>query len=391
MRITIVCGFFLPVPPVSGGSTEKSWHQLARVFARRGHQVTMISRRWRGWPDDEVLEGIRHRRLPGHNHHRRIGANLLLDFLWSVRVWFALPAADIVVVNAVALPVWLGWTRPGAGRVVLMTGRMPKGQYRHYHRIARILAASSHVRDRVAAENESLRAISVVRGYPIDFDLMHTRTGSHAPLSHAVITVGFIGRLHEEKGLALLVAALSHLRREPDLPRWRLLLCGPSDVARGGAGSEYRAKLMHDLARILPAEAFTVLDPRFHDRALAATYQQIDIFCYPSIAEQGETFGVAVVEAMAAGAVPVTSDLACFRDFIRHGENGLVFDHRAPDAAARLAASLARLLRSAELRSQLGAAATMTARRYDFAAYADALLADFAQLTGHPIPASSGT
>ncbi|HVZ65442.1 MAG TPA: glycosyltransferase family 4 protein [Lacunisphaera sp.] len=391
MRITIVCGFFLPVPPVSGGSTEKSWHHLARIFARRGHQVTMISRRWRGWPHDELVEGIRHLRLPGYNHHRRIGVNLLLDFLWSVRVWFALPAADIVVVNAVALPAWLGWTRPGAGRVVLMTGRMPKGQYRHYRRIARVLAASSHVRDRVAAENESLRAVSAVRGYPIDFELMHTRTGSRAPGVHESVTVGFVGRIHHEKGLDLLVAALRHLTQEPDLPRWRLLLCGPSDVASGGAGPEYRAKLIQELARILPADAYTVIDPQFHDRALAAIYQQIDVFCYPSIAEQGETFGVAVAEAMAAGAVPVTSELACFHDFVRPGENGLVFDHRATDAADRLAGSLARLLRSSELRAQLRTEAAATARRYDFAVYADTLLEDFAQLTGHPIPASSKT
>lgn len=391
MRITIVCGFFLPVPAVSGGSTEKSWHQLARIFARRGHQVTMISRRWRGWPHDELVDGIRHLRLPGYNHNRRIGVNLLLDFLWSVRAWFALPAADIVVVNAVALPVWLGWTRPGAGRVVLMTGRMPKGQYRHYHRIARVLAASSHVRDRVAAENESLRAVSVVRGYPIDFELMHTRGASRAPVVREFVTVGFVGRMHHEKGLDLLVAALGHLCREPDLPRWRLLLCGPADVASGGAGSEYRATLMHGLARILPADAFTVIDPQFHDRALAAIYQQIDVFCYPSIAEQGETFGVAVVEAMAAGAVPVTSDLACFRDFVRPGENGLVFDHRAPDAPVRLAGSLAQLLRSPALRARLASAATSTARSYDFTAYADALLEDFAQLTGPANPASSGT
>ena len=36
MRITIVTGFFLPVPPVRGGSTEKIWHRLAREFAAAG-------------------------------------------------------------------------------------------------------------------------------------------------------------------------------------------------------------------------------------------------------------------------------------------------------------------------------------------------------------------
>ena len=51
MRITIVNGFFLPVPPISGGSTEKSWYNLAREFVARGHSVTMVSRRWSGFPE----------------------------------------------------------------------------------------------------------------------------------------------------------------------------------------------------------------------------------------------------------------------------------------------------------------------------------------------------
>src|ERR1019366_7880209 len=36
VKITTVTGFFLPVPAVSGGSTEKSWHGLAGLFASAG-------------------------------------------------------------------------------------------------------------------------------------------------------------------------------------------------------------------------------------------------------------------------------------------------------------------------------------------------------------------
>ena len=55
------------------------------------------------------------------------------------------------------------------------------------------------------------------------------------------------------------------------------------------------------------------------------------------MAERGETFGLAPLEAMACGAVPIVSDLACFRDFISPGVNGLVFNHRVADPAAQLA------------------------------------------------------
>jgi glycosyltransferase involved in cell wall biosynthesis len=393
MRITIVGGFFLPMPPVSGGATEKSWSNLAREFAAQGHAVTVISRRWRNLPDDENVEGIHHHRLPGWDHRRSLWQNLLLDFWWSWRVFFQLPVADIVVVNAVALPIWLGWLQPKAGRVVIMTGRMPKGQYRHYRHVARVLAASSYVRDRVIAENPALTAVSQIWGYPINWQLLdQSQVGAPPGLPEvdpAEIVIGYVGRIHEEKGLLLLAEALQFLQHKSAVPPWRLLLCGPVDVARGGSGSAFRGQLLQRLSRAMPANRFHLLDPQFNERTLAGVYRRIAVFCYPSMAAQGETFGVAVAEAMAVGAVPVVSNLACFTDFVRDGENGVVFDHTAADAASRLAAALEQLLRDAPQRRRLGQAAKADVRRYDYRDYATALLADFAQLTAPAKPASS--
>jgi len=385
LRITIVCGFFLPVPPVQGGSTEKSWYQLARRFAARGHAVTIVSRRWPGWANDETVDGIRHLRLRGFDHSPKLWRNLLLDFLWSWRVFFALPAADIAVVNAVALPTWLGLLQPAAGKVVLLCGRMPKGQYRYYRRVARVLVPSRPVLDRLLAENPALAPVCRISGYPLDTQVLRRP----APPAPGVLTIGYVGRLHQEKGLGLLAAALKLVAATPGLPPWRVLLCGPEDIARGGSGPEFRAELERTLRSGLTPEAVTILAPQFGDAALAQVYQSIDIFCYPSQAEEGETFGVAVTESMAAGAVPVVSALACFSDVIRDGTNGLVFDHRAPDAPARLAAALVRLLRDPARRAAIAAAALETVHRYDYSVYADWLLADFEQLTAPaPLPSS---
>ena len=154
-----------------------------------------------------------------------------------------------------------------------------------------------------------------------------------------------------------LADALRLVHATPDLPPWRLLLCGPADVARGGSGADFRGRLLHQLSQAVPGSRFHLLEPQFNDRVLAALYRSMDIFCYPSLAVEGETFGVAVAEAMAAGAVPVVSALSCFRDFVQSDRNGLAFNHAAPDAPAQLAAALVRLLREPDTRRRLATAA----------------------------------
>ena len=130
MKITIVMGFFLPVPPVRGGATEKIWHRLSQEFAAAGHEVTLISRSWPGFPERETAAGVHYVRLPGADHTRWLALNLWHDFWWGVRAARALPPADVVICNAVILPMWLRRFKPKAGRVVAVVARMPKGRGR---------------------------------------------------------------------------------------------------------------------------------------------------------------------------------------------------------------------------------------------------------------------
>ena len=65
MRITVVQGAFLPVPPLLGGAVEKVWFNLGKEFARRGHEVTHVSRAFKDLPAHEVIDGVSHRRISG--------------------------------------------------------------------------------------------------------------------------------------------------------------------------------------------------------------------------------------------------------------------------------------------------------------------------------------
>lgn len=375
MRISIVTGFFLPVPPLQGGSTEKIWHRLAGLFAAAGHDVTFVSRAWPGLPSRETMQGVRHVRIAGMDHSRSLLRNLWHDLRWGGRVARALPPADVTICNTITLPVWLRRFRPSAGRVAAVIARMPKGHGRFYGRVDLLLSLSEPVTAALLRENPRLAGRIVPFPYPIDWTRLSRGRPAPVPVAAAdrPVAISYIGRIHPEKGLDLLFRAASHLTNRSDLPEWRLDLTGPHEVAQGGGGPGYRAQLIAEFGGEL-GNRLRFLGPEFDAEELARRYQASEIFCYPSVAEAGETFGVAVAEAMAAGNAPVVSALSCFHALIVPEQTGLVFNHAAPDAGLRLADSLARLLRDAGWRSTLARRAQAHVRQFDYSAVANELL-----------------
>jgi glycosyltransferase involved in cell wall biosynthesis len=226
-----------------------------------------------------------------------------------------------------------------------------------------------------------LASIIRIVGYPIAWSALSMLP---ARPEDGPVTLGYVGRIHREKGLELFVRALQLLSQR-QLPAWRSILCGPSDVSSGGSGTAY----LEELRRLGGNAPISFLPPEFDEARLRDIYAQIEVFCYPSQAAQGETFGVAVAEAMAAGIVPVTSDLPCFRDFVLPEKTGLTFNADSADAAEKLSALLVGLIADPAFRRKLGQAAQSYVQRYDYRRYAELLLEDFAQLTGQSAMPSS--
>lgn len=375
MRISIVTGFFLPVPPVSGGATEKIWYRLARIFAEQGHKVTFVSRRWPGLPDKETESGIDHIRIKGFDHTPYLAVNLVLDLIWGIRVTRALPTADAVICNTVALPVWLHRIRPSAGVVSVVMGRAPKGQVAFYGDVARIYSPSSSVAGRIASQGAASRV--QVTGNPVDWSRLSraSRQGGNP------VTLGYVGRVHPEKGISLLLAAVRHLASMPGIPEWRLKIVGPVGVREGGGGEEW-AKALQDEARLSTGDRIEWLGAEYDPDRLAALYGTMDIFCYPSLAEKGETFGVSVAEAMAARCAVVVSALSCFSDLVDDGKTGLVFAHRDKNPYIILAECIARLLTDPHLRLEMAARGQERSRQFDYPEVSGRILKDLAFLTG---------
>lgn len=378
LRISIVQGAFLPVPPLLGGAVEKVWYALGQEFARRGHQVVHVGRSHEELTAEERVAGVLYRRVRGHATPRALWRLKLLDLLYTRRARRVLPAADILVTNTFWLP--LIERRASRGRTYVHVGRYPKGQLRFYPKAAILQTVSRPIRDAILREVPEDPGRVRVIPYPLA-PVYLTERGTPRKV------ILYIGRIHPEKGLNVLISAFSRCV-QAGTRDWTLRIIGPWRTEQGGGGAEYRQRLHAAAASC--GGIIEWVEPVFDEQKLVAEYRAAGIFAYPSLAEFGETFGLAVLEAMASGCVPVVSALGCFADFVEGGRNGLVFDHRSPDPAGRLADALQKLLASAETRERMREAAWQTAREYALPEIADRFLADFRSLL-KPVAAHQGT
>jgi glycosyltransferase involved in cell wall biosynthesis len=333
MKISIVTGPWLPVPALQGGAVPRLWQGLAEQFAAKGHQVTILCRCYQGQPQQEVINGVGYVRHGGFPQSRSIALDLLKDLAYALTMVPVLPRADILVINDFWLPVFATALRPDAGRVVINANRFPKGQYFLYAGVTRIAAASRAIQEAIAHQYPAATPRIRVIPNPIDTCVFSPPIAPRPVKENK--TILYVGRIHPEKGIHLLLDAFTILSEQ--LPQVKLQILGPIKESQGGGGEDY-LRTLQAKAQGLPVE---FSPPIFELAKLADAYRAADLFCYPSLAEKGESFGVAPLEAMATGLVPVVSDLACFRDFIEDGKTGYFFDHRSPDAAKNLSTTLA--------------------------------------------------
>ena len=373
MKITITQGAFLPVPPLLGGAVEKAWFALGQAFAARGHEVTHISRAFGELPRSEVIGDVRHVRVSGFAATGNSAARNGCDLLYGLRVLRRLPPADVLVTNSFWLPALS--RRRSRGIVYAHVARFPKGQMRLYRR-AILQTVSAPIRDAIVAECPAAAGRVRVIPYPIAPQYLW---GGDGALPEGGDVLLYAGRVHPEKGVRVLIDAFARLP-EALRARWKLKIVGPWKVEQGGGGEKYFEELRRAAACAGVPERVEFAGAIFDERELVAQYRAASVFVYPSLAERGETFGLAALEAMASGCAPVVSSLACFRDFIAPDVNGAVFNHRAGDAAGELARVLGALLADGARVEALRRAALETAREYSLEKIADEFLEDFAAL-----------
>lgn len=362
MRIGLVCPYSLDTP----GGVQNHVRDLAGELLGRGHDVSVLAPVDPGRPVPPYVVSAGHAVGVPYN-----GSVARVTFgprtAARVRAWLAGGGFDVVHVHEP--------TTPSAALLALWSGEGPFVATFHTWQVRSraMSAASSLLRpalekiDARIAVSESARSMMVqhIGGEAVVIpNGLHTRSFREAvprPEWHGSDgTICFLGRMDEpRKGLGVLLAALPGLLRER--PGLRVLVAGtgqPDRVVPAGCRD----------AVVFLGE----IDDADKARMLASS----DVYVAPHLG--GESFGIVLVEAMAAGAPVLASDLPAFRQVLDEGRLGPLVPPGDPDALTR---ALLDLLADAPRRDALTAAGLDAVKRYDWSVLTNEILAAYELLT----------
>jgi glycosyltransferase involved in cell wall biosynthesis len=321
------------------------WEQLNGVRIRRFHvrsQVSRIARR---------VQGIPWRfRLPFNEYLRAIAGGPIIPGLTA-----AIRDAPADVIAASSFPLLhmfaaLEGARSSGRPCVLHGGLHPEDAWGFHrpmiHRAiqqAYYIANTQYEADYVIAHGAQPARVSVI-GVGVDPDLHAGRSSVESRrvlgLEQGAPVIGFIGQIGAHKGVDTLVKAMR--RVWASVPEAQLLIAG-------GRTTFYT--IIEGMIAELPAaqRERVTLYPDFAPDEKGTLFAAVDVFAYPS---GFESFGIAFLEAWAAGKPVIGCDSGAIPTVVRDGVDGVLVTY---GDAPMLALAIRMLLRDAPLGHAMGA------------------------------------
>ena len=357
MKVGIVCPYSLDVP----GGVQNHVKDLAEALIALGHDVSVLAPSENDHLPPYVVPAGRAVAVPYNGSVARMSFGPVAAT--RVRRWLHDGDFDVLHLHEPATPSLSLLALWAAECPVVATYHSSNERSRALSASAAILRPSlEKISARIAVSEYSRGTqVSHVGGEPVVIPngLYVDRFASAQPRPDwrgEDATVAFVGRLGEpRKGFPVLAAAFGTVAA--DRPGLRLLVVGGGDV------DEARALLPEGVR-----DQVTFLG-RASDEDKAAGLRTADVYVAPNTG--GESFGIVLIEAMAAGATVLASDIPAFRRVLADGAHGVLFANGDP---ADLVARLTALLDDPERRDALDEAARTAVRRYDWSAVAGQIL-----------------
>ncbi|WP_326602597.1 glycosyltransferase family 4 protein [Rhodococcus sp. PD04] len=364
MRIGMVCPYSFDVP----GGVQAHVVDLAEVLIGRGHEVSVLAPASETTPlPDFVVSAGRAVAIPYNGSVARLSFGPVSYA--RVRRWINdndfdvlhihepnAPSLSMLALKVAEGPIVATFHTSTTKSLVLSTFQGVLQPY--LEKISGRIAVSEPAR-RWQVTSLGADAVEIPNGVDVPFF-------RHAPLLPGYPrpgrTVLFLGRYDESrKGMDVLLGALPALvARHPDI---EILVVGRGDEERlrKEAGRYFRH------LRLLG---------QVDDDEKASAMRSADVYCAPNLG--GESFGIVLVEAMAAGTAVVASQLDAFRRVLRDGQAGVLVPVGDADALAR---GILEVLDDDDRRQALVDFGSTVVEAYDWPVVADQILRVYETVT----------
>ncbi|CAN5670377.1 phosphatidyl-myo-inositol alpha-mannosyltransferase [soil metagenome] len=365
MRIGMVCPYSFDVP----GGVQSHVLQLAEVMRDRGHDVSVLapSSPHVSLPD-YVVSGGKAVPIPYNGSVARLRFGPATHR--KVKKWIVEGEFDVLHLhepNAPSLSMLALMIAEGpivatfhTSTTKSLTLSVFQGILRPWHeKIVGRIAVSDLAR-RWQMEALGSDAVEIPNG--VDVESIHSapRLDGYPRPGKSVL---FLGRFDEpRKGMAVLLGALPALVAHfPDI---EILVVGRGDQDELRSEAGELADHLHFLGQVDDAEK-------------ASAMRSADVYCAPNTG--GESFGIVLVEAMAARTAVVASDLDAFRRVLLDGTAGCLVP---VDDSAALATALIGILEDDTARQRYIDTATDTVRQYDWSVVARQIMRVYDTVAG---------
>ncbi|MFT4040033.1 MAG: glycosyltransferase family 4 protein [Thermomicrobiales bacterium] len=368
MKVALVS----PYDPAHPGGVYEHINHLQGEFTRRGHDVTILAPRGRkgGLEAREGFYGVgRTVPIPANGSMVRVTFDVTLYN--AVKTLLRREQFDVVHVHEPLIPVLPYLVLLNSQAVNVGTFHAFRSSSPWYTAFKPYMSfMMSRLDARIAVSPPARDFVSQYFEGPYDtipngIDVARFQNAEPFPWANdGTPRLLFVGRFNEpRKGLKYLLRALPLVQQQ--FPDARLVVVGRGDPEKlAGLMERYDVRGVDFVGQSTAADL-----PRY--------YASCNVFCAPST--EGESFGIVLLEAMAAGAPVVAGDIPGYRSVIRNGVDGLLAEPKNPQA---LALALVRMLADSELRANLVAAGRATAQRYDWPQIAQRVLTVYERAQG---------
>ena len=329
--------------------------QLARELERSGHEVQVLAPHSpsRECQDGDLLVPLgRSVPLPSNGSIARVSLSVWLAR--RIRALLQREQYDVIHLHEPMAPILPLTVLEYSNTVNVGTFHACRNR-QHLYRMSRpvIKRWRSRLHGSIAVSPAAMRYVS--EAFPgeyeiipngIDVDHFSQRAVPWPQYQDGKTNLIFVGRLEKRKGLRYLLEAYGRLKW--DMPDLRLIVVGPGTPDK-------------DSYHVLSSQ--NLQDVEFVGRVpyddLPRYYASADVFCSP--ATGGESFGIVLLEAMAAGKPIVASDIEGYRGVMQHGIQGRLFQNKSVES---LASELQTLILDPDLRRKMGQQGSTTAPQY---------------------------